>query len=87
MALHIVTAKALRYRCNICGLRFYEDEEARWTAHVVKCARVNDHLTRQSLRHKAPGIFDPHDERTRDLELQAWVDRNREAIIEYRRKV
>ncbi len=72
------------YRCLCCsdGI-FYEGEERAYEQHVVLCSKRHDEEMRaQSLREKAPHIFDPGV--SGDVELDRWVRVHREALLEDR---
>lgn len=77
-----------RYRCECCPERtpFYDGEERAYERHVVACsARHDAELRAESWRERAPAIFDP--ERSGDVELGRWIRRNREALLEDRKKL
>jgi hypothetical protein len=75
------------YRCDCCadGV-FFEGEERAYETHVVLCSMRHDaELRGESLRVKAPGIFDP--EQSGDAELDRWVRRHRVALLEDRMRI
>jgi len=80
-------AGAPRYRCLCCNdAVFFAGEESAYEAHVVACSRRHDEEMRaQSLRAKAPGIFDPF--QSGDVEFGQWIRRHRAELIEGRRKL
>lgn len=66
-----------------CGATFTEDEHKAYLAHMVGCSRRHEERLRfQSMRVRAPGIFDPFV--AGDPELLAWVRKNAPALIEGR---
>jgi hypothetical protein len=74
-----------RYRCECCPERtpFWDGEERAYERHVVACSQRHDEEMRgESLRVKAPGIFDP--EQSGDVEFGKWIRQNREALLEDR---
>lgn len=78
--------RKIAFRCLVCGADFYDDEHTAYERHVVSCAEDNDeHLRAQSLRVKAPALFDP--EQSGDVEFQKWVRANKEAILADRLKM
>lgn len=74
-----------RYRCLCCNdADFYEGEERAYETHVVACAnRHDEELRAQSMRARAPGIFDPNV--SGDVELERWYRRNLPLLREGRK--
>lgn len=50
-----------KYRCNICGTHFFEDEEQDWLRHLRRCAKINreriEHEAKEALKEVIP-VFD-----------------------------
>lgn len=81
-----------RYQCLCCEALFFEGEERAFERHVAGsastpgCAERNaERMDAESLRAKAPGIFDPN--KSGDVELERWVRRNRTALLEDRLRI
>ncbi len=75
------------YRCLCCsdGI-FYEGEERAYEGHVILCAKRHDaEMEAESLRSKAPAIFDPFV--SGDVELDRWVRVHREELLEDRKRI
>ena len=78
-------ARTPKYRCLICKARgersvFYEGEERAYERHVARCYDANEaELRMQSMREKAPGLFDPN--RSGDVELGQWIRQHRQSLI------
>lgn len=72
-----------------CGARFLEDQRRRWELHCIRCSEEHqERLWAQSMRRRAPDLFDEHDPRYNgDLVLQRWIKDNRDAVIEGRKKI
>lgn len=57
-----------KYRCavptgdgEVCGKRFYEGEESKWSTHVRNCARVHEaEIHEASPRTQLPMLHDPN---------------------------
>lgn len=77
--------RPLKFRCRVCGARFYEDEHRIYEGHVVGCA----------AKHEAELRSDSHRERLApilgadvgDVEFKAWVKANRAALLDGRMKM
>ena len=80
-------AREPKYRCLCCNDGVYfEGEEGAFHRHVVKCSARNDEAMRaQSLRVKAPGIFDP--DQSGDVDVERWVRKHKAALREDRLKL
>lgn len=81
-----------RYQCRCCDALFYAGELSAFERHVAGspstpgCAERNaERMDGESLRAKAPGIFDPN--QSGDVELERWVRRNRVALLEDRLRI
>lgn len=91
--LIVVRDKARRpkFRCMVpdCGAVFYDGEERAYERHCIGCAERNHtKVVAQSVRHRAPDLFDElHPSYNGDLALQRWIARNRDAVIEGRKKL
>lgn len=77
--------------CAICEQfggesRFMLPEELRaYERHWDRCAEQHaEALRAETLAGKAPGLFGPE---AGDVELRRWIARNREPIIEGRKKI
>ncbi len=72
-----------KYGCLLCGQEFFEHELKTYEKHVVDCANANEDLV--------AGLS--HQERMKDIlavgdhELDGWVKKNRQAIIEGRKQM
>lgn len=67
-----------------CGHPLREGENRRvWeTEHVAKCAQRNAELIMQERERQHPSILNPWDE-----DLDRWVKKNRDALLEGRKKI
>ncbi len=88
MSLYVVRENPGKpaYGCVACDAVFYKGEETAFERHVIRCSDENfEEMRAESLRAKAPGLFDPNV--SGDVEFGKWVRRNRKALIEGRLKM
>jgi hypothetical protein len=83
--------KPPKWICSVCKSLgeltvFAEDEHSKFERHVIACAkRHEEHLRSLSMRSRHPALFDP--KVSGDVELNAWVRREAEAILHGRKKM
>lgn len=70
--------------CLSCGARFPFEHDGRYVRHVVKCSRAHEEQERKMSLRERMGVFGG-DRVIPDLE--DWVARNRQAIIEKRKRI
>lgn len=78
--LYLPSEAQPKFKCDLCDLMFYADEERAYGEHMKKCSDSNmDEVMARSTRHQLKEVFD-----VGDHEMDAWVRKNRKAIIEGR---
>ena len=92
VVIRSVAAGEPQWRCLVCGTPFYDGEMTAYVRHVagavgqVGChERHEDELRAQSLRVKAPALFDPFV--SGDVELGRWIKAYGPAILSGRMKL
>lgn len=69
--------------CRVCGDRFVES--LTYERHVVECSNKHDTEIRESsMSHKFPNMYGPE---AGVPDLEQWVDKHRDEIIEGRKKM
>lgn len=73
MGLWVPKSARPKWRCNLCGAEFHEDEQRRREAHTKRCA--DEHAAQLHAEHpvnKLPGFM-----RAFDPEYEAWVQKHK----------
>lgn len=65
-----------------CGATFLKGQERTMEAHTAACARENHEHVIAFFETRRPRIM-----RTWDTELQAWIDKHHDALVEGRKRL
>lgn len=68
--LQIISRRPIAYRCRVCGVAFYENEDRQYVNHVTRCAQQHEAELRElDLGEQMPGLFGPE---AGDVEKKDW---------------